>query len=282
MPFARINGPAGYGSMAPLPPDPREPTVPELREKLVAKLELKSGYRSMRWRLQHAFHGVDLDEDGRVSLPEWVRIVETLGQALTLREAATLFLYYDTAGGQRERRGTIEQAVVMADVLANRAGAGGDVNVFAKHGALDLGPPPGSKSKSQLPSEPGGLFGGAAYEKEWTDHPSWASGDFAPPPPGSFAPRDGRPSVAGGNRSNHPSVEGGIFGGAATPPVLKPSAWRSSNAPSLPGGIFASSDPGGVDYREKKSTNLPSVPGGIFAPSTALRRLDGPGVIVGL
>ena len=180
MPFARINGPAGYGSMAPLPPDPRELTVPELRAKLIAKLELKSGYRSMRWRLQHAFHGVDLDEDGLVSLPEWIRIVETLGQALTLREAATLFLYYDTAGGQRERRGVIEQAVVTADVLNNQNGASGDVSIFAKHGSLDRSPPPGSKSKAQLPSEPGGLFAGAAYEKEWTDNPSWASGEFAP------------------------------------------------------------------------------------------------------
>ena len=38
MPFARINGPAGYGSMAPLPPDPRELTVPEIRAKLTDKL----------------------------------------------------------------------------------------------------------------------------------------------------------------------------------------------------------------------------------------------------
>lgn len=276
----RVNGPAGFGSMAPPPPDPRELTVPELREKLIAKLELKSGYRSMRWRLQHAFHGVDLDEDGLVSLPEWIRIVETLGQALTLREAATLFLYYDTAGGQRERRGVIEQAVVMADVLANRHGAGGDVSIFAKHGSLDRSPPPGSKSKAQLPSEPGGLFAGAAYEKEWSDNPSWANSEYAPPPPGSFIPRADR-SGTGGNCSNNPSVEGGIFG-AAMPPVLKPST-RTSNAPSLPGGIFAFPEADSAQfYKQKKSTNLPSVPGGIFAPSTALKRLDGPNVIVGM
>ena len=51
-------------------------------------------------------------------------------QALTLREAATLFLYYDTAGGQRERRGVIEQAVVTADVLNNQNGASGDVSTW--------------------------------------------------------------------------------------------------------------------------------------------------------
>lgn len=276
---SRITGPTGFASMSVLPPEPRELTIPELKTKLVARLEEKCGRKTMRWRLQHAFHDVDLDERGVVSLPQWVRITELLGCARDMREATRLFVFFDTADGQREQSGVISQEVVVVDLLACRMG-GREESIFAKHGGLDAGPAPGSKSKGNLPSHPGGVFAGGAYEEEWTQHPSWQNPDAKRSPPAVRpAPSAASAAAKGGNVSNISSVEGGIFaapeGGAPTHPPRK--TGPCSNNSSVPGGIFAapvgmmapSYDPG------KKNSNQSSIPGGLFAPSTAMRRLGG-------
>lgn len=278
---SRIYGPVGYGSMLMPAPPVTEPSLRELKEKVLLKLEEKCGVRSMRWRLQHAFLAVDMDGDGHVSLAEWVRVVETLGCALNLREAARMFLFYDTADGSRQRSGLISQAVVMADLLALAKGA--EQSPFAKHGALELGPVPGSRSRGNLPSVQGGLFAGGAYEDEWTAKPSWNNPDACAARPSVPSTADFPIRARGGNASNVSSLEGGIFAppDSSAPPTRQRTGPRS-NEPSVPGGIFSAiAEDTHRAPRSNISSNISSMPGGLFAPSTAYVRLGGPGVVMG-
>ena len=281
---SRIQGPTGLASMSIEPPAPRELTIPELKIKLVKRLEEKCGTKTMRWRLTHAFRTVDLGEKGIVSLAQWLRINDLLGCALDPRGATRLFLYYDTADGQRERSNVISQEEVIADLLACRVGR--DEDVFAKHGLLDTGPPPGSKSKSNLPSHQGGVFAGGAWEDEWHRNggtpqllvdPASPTKPAKYPPPAPPASHLSAAAPKQGNASNLSSVEGGIFAPPRTAERNPPrKVGPYSNNPSLPGGIFAVAPAAEYVFDpRKKNSNQSSVPGGPFAPSTAMLRLGG-------
>jgi hypothetical protein len=215
-----------------------------------------------------------MTEAGLLTQDEFLSVITAVGDPITLQESAYLFMFWDTAGGQREPRGFFEIELALSDLLstapqqASHLPSG--VDNFKK-----------VEGKANQPSQAGGIFGGGVYAAESAQTEKYEaqqrrkaaeplspiSAANAPPqaPPlqmpefvkpvnnassivggifgtesgyGTAAPSSARGSGTDRNRS---SIEGGIFGGSAVePPRANRPGSRNPNQSSIPGGIFGS------------------------------------------
>ena len=253
----RTAGALGLASMGPSPPVVRPPTLLQLKQRFLAKLEERGGMkRTNGWArtLQLAWRAADLDDDGLLSLRDFAHVVRATGNALTRRAFALLEL--TEAGANAAHRCALG---VVHDDLAACQYSMGPRSATTQRAADDEGDP------RQRIVDRGGVFGDWNYATEWraVPAPSPRNAYRATPAGAGFSPA----KAAGQTKqSNAPSVEGGLF--AAAPPVVaSPRKAKSSNTSSVEGGIFGAGPPLQAP-RHKTQSNASSVRGGIFAASS--------------
>jgi len=181
--------------------------------KYLQKLEAKSKDGATQRTITRAL-SLFTDNDGVLTLSQFERSLEQLGDALTREEAQCLFTSWEHNGCV-----TVELAV---EALLSSTGL--YTREYDVHRV-------GNGNKSNRASLPEGPFGGGAYAHECKA--STGLQYLAEPAP--------KATHSGGNRSNASSVQGGIFAGPTDAELVaqQPRANKPySNRSSVPGGIF--------------------------------------------
>ena len=236
-----------------------------LKKKWMNRLEAL--YRRNTWRhaLTLAWRKVDIHGDKICNRDQIIKLLTTTA-ALYPQDAMRVYETWDP-----DMIGTVALATVLADLDSLDPTYEGSL-VNPPPSKEDL--PPAVKSKSNMPSQPGGIFGGGAWEEE-ADQMKLSTSKFVPAHASQSLAEQRQESFGakGGNCSNISSIAGGIFGPAdeMLPP---PRAKKTSNTSSVPGGIFAVDNSPPPPARVKKTSNTSSVPGGIFAPDPPIRMRD--------
>jgi hypothetical protein len=230
-------------------------TIADIQGKFLAKMENKYKGAITKARLTKVFSEFDHDNDGFITLDEFKSALEFSGNSLSETEGEFLFGFWDTMAGQQEAQGAVQISLAVSDLLSTQPAYGGPFK--SGDDGFKINP----TSKSNRPSQEGGIFGGGSYEADAAgDALSARRGAAAPPPQASMAAApSSRP------KGNQPSVPGGIFAPAAEN-VPGPQSTRSnkSNQSSIAGGIFGSAEPLQAPAPKKFNSNASSVPGGIF------------------
>ena len=262
----RTAGALGLASMGPSPPVVRPPTLLQLKQRFLAKLEERGGMkRTNGWArtLQLAWRAADLDDDGLLSLRDFAHVVRATGNALTEAEAFQLFSSWTGKQGQTPRSTPLVALDVVHDDLA-ACQPEYSMGLAVGHDTRRAAGPTKAIRANESSIE-GGVFGDWNYATEWraVPAPSPRNAYRATPAGAGFSPA----KAAGQTKqSNAPSVEGGLF--AAAPPVVaSPRKAKSSNTSSVEGGIFGAGPPLQAP-RHKTQSNASSVRGGIFAASS--------------
>ena len=208
------------------PPEPKEPTVEDLKQRWLERFEAMTASKtSLRRRVLASFRAADEDEDGLLSREQCIGLAASTGAALDPAETARVYAHWASSRADAERISIVD---AVNDLLSL---------------PLDGGSPesPGARvvsTKSNRESHPHGVFGGGAFEDE----------AHRPAEPRHESPALRRAATTSSPSNGHvnkncSSVEGGIF--AEEPqPCASPSrpGKTRSNDPSVPGGIFAVSD----------------------------------------
>jgi len=189
-----------------------------------------------------------------ISFLQFQRSLEDAGNALSRDEASFLFQFWDTCAGQQDPCGSVPVDLAINDLLHSIKGYPGEGNPF-KSGVEPQAKTSGNKSNG--PSQPGGIFGGGAYEADAASNRGNAVilPSTAVPPASSQKPY-----------SNQSSQPGGIFGTYEPPPSTRGGGnGNKSNQSSVEGGIFAPAENETRQHRpNKQNSNTSSIPGGIF------------------
>jgi hypothetical protein len=196
-------------------------TIADIQGKFLAKMENKYKGAITKARLTKVFSEFDHDNDGFITLDEFKSALEFSGNSLSETEGEFLFGFWDTMAGQQEAQGAVQISLAVSDLLSTQPAYGGPFK--SGDDGFKINP----TSKSNRPSQEGGIFGGGSYEAD-------AAGDalFAPAAENVPGPQSTR-----SNKSNQSSIAGGIFGSAE--PLQAPAPKKfNSNASSVPGGIF--------------------------------------------
>lgn len=266
----RVPGSMGMASMMMNEYDPNQKrSTGELLTLWMEHLD-KKHRRGWKWALKNAF---DLKES--VDKAGFVRATAGL---FNQEEGMRLWDLW-AADGLHVERAAIEED--LASCLTRDTALFANAN---RGGSLDAKILPGSKSRSNVESADSSLAKGAVVADEpyvpasisqrpiTPKAPSMVASKMGPPPSNRTA---GVAQVTGGTINNGSSVEGGIFSHQFLmgPPPPGNGTSNKSNQPSIAGGIFEdhSEDPvvakGGASRSQKSS-----VTGGIFAaaprPST--------------
>ena len=260
-----IKGTTGCASVAPsaFPTEfQKKPSADKLKRDWMSRLESMYSRNTWRHALTLAWRKFDMDDDKICSALEMLKLLTTTA-SIYPSEAEQMYKTWDP-----EMNGFVTLQTVLDDL--SELDPTYEVSlVNAPPSAADV--PSTIKSKSNRPSQPGGIFGGGAWSDEYDELATRAR---VPAREADLDPRGYMPQ--GGNFSNKSSIEGGIFGFDTSDAPKPPPAKKSSNTSSIPGGIFAMSDAPPPPPRFKKNSNTSSVPGGIFAsaPEIKLRAVD--------
>lgn len=233
-------------------------TIADIQAKIVAKFDEKYKGGMTKNRLERMFREADKNNDGFITLPEFVMALEQNANALSDDEASFLFQFWDTMAGQQEPQGAVQTDLAVNDLLSSQP----EYTTGFRSGAEGFR---AKQAKGNLPSQQGGIFGGGSYEADAEGQlDSYRQNKPAQPAPsmggGSAAQPSNRP------KGNQSSIEGGIFGGmdAAPPPSSRSDKGNRSNQSSIQGGIFGEAPPSGPHMEKKFNSNRSSIPGGIF------------------
>jgi len=231
-------------------------TIADIQAKIVAKFEQKHKGGMTKSKLNMMFNQVDKDKDGFITFPEFLTALEHDCNALTDNEASFLFQFWDTMAGQQEPQGGVQIDLAVNDLLSSVP----DYNTGFRSGPDQFRQ---KQAKGNLPSQEGGIFGGGSYAADANGSLEYQQYARAAPPPMSSvgstaAQQSSRP------KGNQSSIEGGIFGQAASQDAPPSSRSNRSNQSSIQGGIFGEAQPIGMPVEKKFNSNRSSIPGGIF------------------
>lgn len=230
--------------------DPRD----KINEKMEQKFKVGGATKT---RLSTIFSDVSRKTEGFLTFDEWETAVKVgLGNALTDDECEGLFHFYLQ---QIDDPMVKQYQIVPIDlIIADLTGAQQQYGTLFNSG--DEPVKANLKSRGNLPSQEGGIFGGGSYASDAKMELGAPRGG-APPPP---TPPIASAAPAERQRGNQSSITGGIFGAAALQPPPSSRANRS-NQSSIPGGIFGDAQPGAApSQRARPNSNASSIPGGIF------------------
>lgn len=197
---------------------------------------MERGARASRWAytLQIAARRLDADEDGQLTHSQFQLLIKTTGNCFTPAEAYRLCSALDaTNSGARPLAvplgmctsrecdespaqpfytAGLAGVVVIADLIdammeceAKNANVFGRVN--SKRDKTDFPPSPGHTNRSNLPSLPGGILKGGAFEIDCDGRQPWRGGkDVSPEAHAVNVGQSVNVSGNTGNYSNKPSV----------------------------------------------------------------------------
>jgi len=229
--------------------DPRD----KINEKMEQKFKVGGATKN---RLTPIFAAVSTTP-GFVTFPEWKKAVEVgLGNALSDDECGGLFHFYleQIDDPVLKEYGAVPIDLIIADLTGAQQQYGTLFNSGDEPVKANL------KSRGNLPSQEGGIFGGGSYASDANSERGAPQSNAPPPPTPPMQPE----AAVERPRGNMSSIAGGIFGDAAPPP---PNSSRSnrSNQSSIPGGIFGDSQPAATpSQRARPNSNASSIQGGIF------------------
>jgi len=231
-------------------------TIADIQAKLLNKLESKlPGGNITPAALKKVLNHFDIDRDGVISLAEFLRAANGKIEA---DEAEFLFMFWDSAAGEREPCGMVEVDVAVNDLLSS----------MPQYSTLLKGADPvavANRGKGNRPSQEGGIFGGGMYAAESERESASANRNRAAYAAGAPVKVMEAPAVFSKPVNNASSIPGGIFGGENVPPPAPGGRSNRSNQSSVEGGIFGS---GPAEVRPPsargRDTNQSSIPGGIF------------------
>ena len=205
---------AGFGPLPMAAPEVRESTDNELKQRMLAAFETRTPSKtSVHRHMVTAFKTVDDDDDGVITLKQFLELaVFKNGKALTDKEARRLFQLLTCSPIPQ-----LEINSACAELLASTAFTEAPSMASLPDTSPSGPPPPADSSKMLAPSQPGGIFGAAAFAEDSIGEWSLA--------------RHESPAHRRANTSQNPQapvdknvsgVDGGIFGkGAPDSPTSK-------------------------------------------------------------
>jgi len=234
-------------------------SIADIQDKYVTKLaaKLPSGGNISARTLSKSLGEFDGDNDGFISLSEFLRAVERAGNALDRNEAEFLFAFWDTYAGEREPRGVVDVKMAVDDLVRSLPRFSTGFNSGNDSGLKAGG------NKSNKSSMEGGIFGGGSYEADSRGAVPPASHRGAAPP-GYQMEQGGPGQMSNRPRGNQSSVAGGIFGNDESSAPKASGGGNKSNLSSIPGGIFGENNAMAPPPSHRCNSNASSIPGGIF------------------
>jgi len=233
-------------------------TIAHIQDKFVTKLaaKLPSGGNISTRTLSKSLGEFDGDNDGFISLAEFLRAVERAGNALDRKEAEFLFAFWDTCAGEREPQGFVNVKMAVDDLVHSLPQFSTGFNSGNDSGLKAGG------NKSNKSSMEGGIFGGGSYEADSRGAEPLSHRGAAPPD--YQMEQGGRGQMSNRPKGNQSSVAGGIFGSDESSAPKSSGGGNKSNKSSIPGGIFGENNAMAPPVSHRCNSNASSIPGGIF------------------